>query len=162
MQGLAGNLSDLTMVSLRYGSCFVLGLWSQICIRWRSCWFPVSVTLSCCDGAGCLGPEGSLHTYKMDTENFAKPNLSVVVAKCCFRVCGVRQSFCVFSLYRNPDVDYGIFDRLLTSVAAVQAENEQAEQAVCGNMNRNHGEWLGSTTTNRHSIAAFDFATVLC
>ena len=27
-------------------------------------------------------------------------------------------------------------------------------------MNDNHQEWLGSTTTNRHGVAAFDFATV--
>ena len=39
-----------------------------------------------------------------------------------FRVCGVRQNFYVFSLYRNPDLDDRIFDCLLTSMAAVQAE----------------------------------------
>ena len=37
---------------------------------------------------------------------------------CCemlvFRVCGVRQNFYVFSLYRNPDLDDRIFDCLLT------------------------------------------------
>ena len=26
--------------------------------------------------------------------------------------------------------------------------------------NDHHQEWLGSTTTNRHGVAAFDFATV--
>ena len=29
-----------------------------------------------------------------------------------------------------------------------------------GDLNGHHQEWLVSTTTNRHSIAAFDFATV--
>ena len=42
---------------------------------------------------------------------------------CCemlvFRVCGVRQNFYVFSLYRNPDLDNQIFDCLLTSMADV-------------------------------------------
>ena len=55
----------------------------------------------------------------MVTELFANPSLSVVVAKCWFfRVCGVRQNLYVFSLYRNPDLDYRIFDCLLTSMAA--------------------------------------------
>ena len=46
---------------------------------------------------------------------------------CCemlvFRVCGVRQNLYVLSLYRNPDLDDRIFNCLLTSMAAVQAED---------------------------------------
>ena len=40
-----------------------------------------------------------------------------------FRVCGVRTNFYLFSLYCNPDLDDRIFDCLLTSMAAVQAED---------------------------------------
>ena len=69
-----------------------------------------------------------------------------------FRVCGVRQNFYLFSLYRNPDLDDHIFD-LLTSMAAVQAEDVD-------DLNGHHQELLGSTTTNRHGVAAFEFATV--
>ena len=29
-----------------------------------------------------------------------------------------------------------------------------------GDLNGHHQEWLGSTTTNRYGVAAFDFATV--
>ena len=29
-----------------------------------------------------------------------------------------------------------------------------------GDLNGHHQEWLGSTTTNRHGVTAFDFATV--
>ena len=29
-----------------------------------------------------------------------------------------------------------------------------------GNLNGHHQEWVGSTTTNRHGVAAIDFATV--
>ena len=29
-----------------------------------------------------------------------------------------------------------------------------------GDLNGHHQEWLGSTTTNRHGVAAFNFATV--
>ena len=44
---------------------------------------------------------------------------------CCemlvFRVCGVRQNFYLYSLYRNPYLDDRIFYCLLASMAAVQA-----------------------------------------
>ena len=67
--------------------------------------------------ARCLRPEGWLHTYKMVTKHFANPNLSVVVVKLFFRVCGVRQNLHVFSLYRNPDLDDRIFYCLPASTA---------------------------------------------
>ena len=45
-------------------------------------------------------------------------------------------------------------------MAAVQAENVRAFfQFVC-DLNDHHQEWLGSTTRDRHGVAAFDFATV--
>ena len=74
-----------------------------------------------------------------------------------FRVCCVRQNIYVFSLYRNPDPDEHIFDCLLTSMAAVQAEDVRASFLFVGDLNGHHQEWLGSTTTNRHSVAASDF-----
>ena len=76
------------------------------------------------------------------------------------RVCGARQNLYVFSLYRNPDLHDRIFDHLLTSMAAVQAEDVRASLLFVGDLNGHHQEWLGSTTTNRHCVAAFDFATV--
>ena len=83
---------------------------------------------------------------------------------CCemlfFRVCGVRQNLYVFSLYRNPDLDDRIFDCLLTSKAAVQAEDVRASFLFLGDLNGHQQEWLGSATTNRHGVAVFDFATV--
>ena len=83
---------------------------------------------------------------------------------CCeildFRVCGEREDLYVFSLYRKPDLDDRIFDCLLTSMAAVQAEDVRASSLFACNFNGRHQEWLGSTTTNRHGVAAFDFATV--
>ena len=83
---------------------------------------------------------------------------------CCktlvFKVCGVRQSLYVFSLYRNPDLDDWIFYCLLTSMAAVQAEDMHASFLFVGDLIGHHQEWLGSATTNRHGVAAFDFKTV--
>ena len=77
-----------------------------------------------------------------------------------FMVCGVRQNLYVFSLYRNPDLDDRIFDCLLTSMAAVQAEDVRPSFLFVGDFNGHHQEWLVSTTTNSHGVAAFDFATV--
>ena len=54
----------------------------------------------------------------------------------------------------------GFFDCLLTSMAAVQAEDVRASLLFVGDLNCHHQEWLGYTTTNRHGVAAFDFATV--
>ena len=77
-----------------------------------------------------------------------------------FRVCGVRQNLYVYSLYRNPDIDHRIFDCLLASMAAMQAEDVRASFLFVGDLNGHHQEWLGSTSTNRQGVAAFDFATV--
>ena len=94
-----------------------------------------------------LGPEGWRHTYVMDMEHFANPSLSVVVAKCWF--------LGFLGLYRNPDLDDPIFDCLLTSMAAVRGSF-----LFVGDLNAHHQVWLGSTTTNCHGVAAYDFATV--
>ena len=70
---------------------------------------------------------------------------------CCkilvFRVCAVRQN--------------RIFDCLLASMAAVQAEDVHASFLFAGDLNGHHQEGLGSTITNHHGVAAFDFTTVL-
>ena len=77
-----------------------------------------------------------------------------------YRVCGAKQNFYVFSLYRNPDLDDRIYDCLLIAMAAVQAADARASFLFVGDLNGHHQEWLGSTTTNRHGVAALDFATV--
>ena len=64
--------------------CCAQRLWSLIYVTCRSCWFPDLVSLSCCAGEGCLGPEGWRHTYVMDMKHFANPSLSAAVAKCWF------------------------------------------------------------------------------
>ena len=83
---------------------------------------------------------------------------------CCeilvFRVCGARQNFYVFSLYRILDIDDRIYECLLTVMAAVKAVDVHASFLLLGDLNGHHQEWLGSTTTNRHGVAALDSATV--
>ena len=65
----------------------------------------------------------------------------------------------MFSLYRNPDLD-NRYDCLLTAMAAVQAADACASFLFLGDLTGHHQEWLGSTTTKRHAVAALDFATV--
>ena len=72
----------------------------------------------------------------------------------------MRRNLYVHSLYCNPDLDDRIFDCLLASMAAVQAEDVCASFVFVGDLNGHHQEWLGSTIMNRHGVAAFDFATV--
>ena len=45
-------------------------------------------------------------------------------------------------------------------MATVQAGVVRATFLFVGNLNGHHQVWLGSTTTNRYGVAAFDFATV--
>ena len=45
-------------------------------------------------------------------------------------------------------------------MAAVLEADARASFRVVGDLNGHHQEWLGSTTTNRHGVAAIDFATV--
>ena len=66
----------------------------------------------------------------------------------------------MFSLYCNPDLDDWTFDCLLSSMAAMQAEDVHASFLFVGDLNGHRQEWLGSMTTNSHGVAAFNFATV--
>ena len=66
----------------------------------------------------------------------------------------MRQNLYVYSLYRNLDIDDLIFDCLLASMAAVQTEDVRASFLFVGDFNGHHQEWLGSTTMNRHGVAA--------
>ena len=66
----------------------------------------------------------------------------------------------MFCLYRNPYLDDRIFYCLLASMAAVQAEDIRASLIFVDDLNGHHQEWLGSTATNPHGAAAFEFATV--
>ena len=66
----------------------------------------------------------------------------------------------MFILFRNHDLDDRICDCLLTAMAAMQAADARASFLFLRDLNSHHREWLGSTTTNRHGIAALDFETV--
>ena len=50
--------------------------------------------------------------------------------------------------------------QLLISMSAIQAEDVRACFLFVVDFNGHHQEWLGSSTTNCHGVAAFDFASV--
>ena len=72
-----------------------------------------------------------------------------------FRVCGNRQNFDVLCL------DDRIINWLLTSMAAVQANDVRAAILFVNDLNCHHHEWLGSKTPNRHGVAAFDLCPIV-
>ena len=45
-------------------------------------------------------------------------------------------------------------------MVAVQAEDVDASFLFVCDLDGHHQDWLGSTTTNRHGVAAFDLATI--
>ena len=55
-----------------------------------------------------------------------------------FMVCDVRQNLYVYSLYRNPDLDERIFDCLLPTMAALQAEDVRASLLFADDLNGHH------------------------
>ena len=61
---------------------------------------------------------------------------------CCemlvFRVCGARQNFYMFNVYRKPDLDDWIYDCLSTAMAAVQATDARASFLFVGDLNGHH------------------------
>ena len=111
-------------------------------------------------GQDALGPwDGSI--LRDGYGAFCQPKFECVFFEMLvFTVCGVRQNLYVYSLYFNPHLDDLIFDCLLTSMAAVQAEDVHSSFLFVGDLNGHHQEWLCSTTTNHHGVSAFDLAIV--
>ena len=136
VRGLVGNISDLTVGSSRYDillcyETFVSDMRhvSELLVPG----FGRSVML-------CLGrmPRAlGIAAYVRDGYGaFHQPKFECFCCKMMiFRVCGARQNVYVLSLYRNLDLDDRIFDCLLTSMAAVQAEDVRASFLFVGDLN---------------------------
>ena len=78
------------------------------------------------------------------------------------KVCG-KHNFYLFSVYRNPDADDGIFDCLLVSMAAIQENDRKASCVFIGDFNAHHKEWLNSISqTDCHGLRALDFSESGC
>ena len=154
VRGLAGNLSDLTVVS---SQCDILFCSETLVSDMRH----VSELLVPGFGRSVLLYRGKMPRargiaayVRYGYGAFRQPKMLV------FMVYGVRQNLYVYSLYRNPDLDDRIFDCLPAPMAAVQAEDVRASFLFVSDLNGHYQEWLESTTTNRHGVAAFDFASL--
>ena len=83
---------------------------------------------------------------------------------CCefmiLKVCGVRQNFYIFFVYRSPNADDRMFDCLLDAMGRIQSVDRRSVFCYVGDFNCHHTEWLGSPRTDGHGVAAYDFATV--
>ena len=164
VRGLARNLSDLTVASSQYDILFCSETLVSDMPQLLVPGFGLPVLL--CPGKMPRAHGMAAYVRPKFECAYVRPKFSQPKFECgcCemlfFNVCGVRQNLYVYSLYRNPDVDDRIFDCLPASMAAVQAENVHASFLFVGDLNSHHQEWLGFTTTNRHGVAAFDFATV--
>ena len=161
MRGLAGNLSDLTVASSQYD----ILLCSETLVSDMRHVSEVLVPGFCRPVLLCRGKMP--HVSEVLVPGFCHPVLlcrgtmprALGIAAyvrdgygafrqpkfecgCCemlaFMVCGVRQNLYVYSLYRNPVLDDRIFDCLLTSMAAVQAEDVRASFSLVGDLNGHH------------------------
>ena len=141
VRGLSWNLSDVTVASSQYD--LLLCSETLVSVRRHISEFLVpefgGPVLLCRDrvrrarGMAAYGRDGY--------EAFRQPKSE---CGCCdmlvFRVCGARQNFDVFSLYRNPDLHDRIYDCLLTAMAAVQAADARASFLFVGDLNGYHLE----------------------
>ena len=129
MRGLSGNLSDLAVASSQYdiplcsetlgsdlrhvSELLVPGFCRPVLLCRRKLPRARGMAAYVRDGYGCC---------------------EMVRDGCCemlvVRVCGLRQNFYGYSLYRNPDQDDGIYDCLLTSTTAVQAKDVRASHWI--------------------------------
>ena len=159
VRGLSRNLSDVTVASSQYD--LLLCSDSLVSDRRHILEFLVpgfgSPVLLCRDR---MPRASEMAAYVRDRCGAFRQHKFECWEMLVFRVCGARQNFYVFSLYRNPDLDDRVYDCLLTAMAAVQAADARALFLFVVDLNGHHQEWLGSTTANRHGVAALDFATV--
>ena len=147
MRGLAGNLSDLPVASSQYD----ILLSSETLV---SDMHHVSELLVPGFGSPvllCRGKtpraRGMAAYVRYGYRVFRQPKFECGSCEILiFIVCHVRHDLYVFSLYRNPDMDDRIYDCLLASMAAVQAEDVRASFLFVGDLNNHHQEYLGSTT----------------
>ena len=153
VRGLAGNLSDLTVASSQYDML----LCSETLVSDMRQVSKVLVRDFCRPVLLCRGKMSRVRgmaAYVRDGYGaFRQPKFEIGFCEMLvFMVCGVRQNLYVYSLYRNPDLDDRIFDCLLASMAAVQAEDVRASFLFVGDLNGHHQEWLGSTTLTKRLL----------
>ena len=124
--------------------------WSQICITSRSCWFPDLAALSWLLCQSKMPRTWGMAAYIQD--GYGAFRQSKFECGCCemlvFRMWCDTAHLCV--VLPHPWPKWQIFNWFLI----------HASFLFVGDLNDHHRDWLGSTTMNRHGVAAFDFTTV--
>ena len=93
-------------------------------------------------------------------DGFAAHRQRTYECGCCemlvIRVCGGRQNFYVFAVYRNPNLDDHIYDCLIDSMARIESVDGRAAFVFVGDLNAHHQEWQ-FPVTNPHGRMAMEF-----
>ena len=130
--------------------CCALRPWSPTGVIYQSCWFLDFIVFSCCARTGCLEPVGWMHVCEIDLGHFTNSNLSDCCEMLVYRDSTARLKFYVCSLYRILDLNDRISECLLTSMAAVQAEDVCSSYLFMGDLN----DWPSSAMVGfyRHGV----------
>ena len=107
-------------------------------------------------GVGCNGLRGWRPMLEMALVRIGRKSLNVVVARCLssgFVVVDRTSMFIACIAALTWMIRY-------LSVCSRQWPSFKACFVFAGDLNVHHREWLGSSTTNSHGIAALDFSTV--
>ena len=97
-------------------------------------------------------------------DGVAVTRMSSYECSCCefmvARVCGQRLNFYIFCVYRSPSTDDRVYDCLLGAMGRIQSADSKSVFQFLGDFNCHHEEWLGSTRTDSHGVAARDFSNL--
>ena len=161
IRGLHGNLKELAVASSRYD--ILLCAETQATTRRHSSelllpGFAKPALIS--RGGRPNGLGFALYVR----EGFPASRVPKAECSCCefmvAKVVGSRQNFYLFGVYRSPSTDDRVYDCLMNSMARIQQEDSRAVFCFVGDFNSHHVEWLGSSRTDSHGVAARDFASL--
>ena len=132
VHGLVGNLSDLTVASSQYDILLCSETLVSDMRHVSEVLVPSLGRPVLCRGK--MPRAQGMAAYVQD--GYGAIHQPKFECGCCemlvFRICGARHNLYMYSLYRNPDLDDRIFDCLLASMAAVQAEDDCASFLFMG------------------------------
>lgn len=96
------NLMDLAVARLSMIYCSVPRPWSVAGVIYQSYWFLNLIVMSCCAGTECLRVSGMAVSVRDAYGEFHQFKCECYSCEMLvLRVCGARQDFYVFSLYRT-------------------------------------------------------------
>ena len=161
INGLHGNLAELSVVSSRYDVV--------VCAETKATQFrhPAELLLpGFCSPV--LLPRGArpngLGLALYVRAGYSASRQMKYECSCCevmvVKLSGARANFYVTFVYRSPSTDTRVFDCLLESMGKIQSEDPKSVFLFIGDFNCHHSDWLGSFRTDPPGIAAHNFASL--